>query len=77
MSPPTIGMYVQLVWGLMVEQLSCLFLVYPDFQKDFTVKSDVSGQGLGAILSQTHSDGKRHPVAYASKPCHQLKDVMQ
>ena len=26
-----------------------------------------SGQGLGAILSQTHSDGKRHPVHCASR----------
>jgi len=44
-------------------------LVYPDFQKDFTLKTDASGQGLGAtcILSQTQNDGKRHPVAYASR----------
>ena len=42
-------------------------LVYLDFQKDFTLETDASGQGLGAILSQTQNDGKRHPVAYASR----------
>ena len=42
-------------------------LAYPDFQKDFSLETDASGQGLGAILSQTQSDGKRHPVAYASR----------
>ena len=38
-------------------------LSLPDFQEPFTVETDASGNGMGAILSQ-----RGHPIAYFSKP---------
>ena len=42
-------------------------LAYPSFDKPFTVETDASISGLGAVLSQTQGDTKLHPVAYASR----------
>ena len=42
-------------------------LAYPAFDKPFTLETDASIQGLGAILSQEQEDRKLHPVAYASR----------
>ena len=42
-------------------------LAYPCFTKDFTLETDASILGLGAVLSQKQEDGKLHPIAYASR----------
>ena len=44
-----------------------LVLYYPDFNKDFILETDASIHGLSSILSQVQSDGKMHPIAYASR----------
>ena len=42
-------------------------LAYPSFDKDFTLETDASIQGLGAVLSQKQEDSRLHPIAYASR----------
>ena len=42
-------------------------LAYPCFGEGFTLETDASVQGLGAVLSQKQPDGRLHPVAYASR----------
>lgn len=39
----------------------------PDYEQPFTLYTDASGRGIGAVLSQTDEDGKEHPVAYYSR----------
>ena len=36
-------------------------------------ETDVSVQGLGAVLSQRKGDGKLHPAAYASRSLNQTE----
>jgi len=52
-------------WTAECEQLRITtpVLAYPNFDKDFSLETDASSGGLGAILTQ---DGKPHPIAYAS-----------
>ena len=52
---------------LKMKLLTSPLLAYPDFGKDFTLETDASKSGLGAILSQYQDDQKLHPVAYASR----------
>jgi len=42
-------------------------LAYPDFTKTFTLRTDSSDAGLGAVLSQTGLDGNERPIAFASR----------
>ena len=42
-------------------------LAFPDFERDFILETDASGEGLGAVLAQKHGDGAVRPVAFASR----------
>ena len=42
-------------------------LAFADYTKDFMLETDVSKEGLGAVLSQKQEDGWFHPVAYGSQ----------
>ena len=41
-------------------------LVFADYKKPFLFKTDVSKEGLGAVLLQKEAGGHYHPVAYGS-----------
>ena len=47
--------------------LQAPILAFPDFGKPFLLETDASCKGLGAVLSQKQSDGRYHPIAYASR----------
>lgn len=58
----------KVAFTVLKNKLTCApVLCYPDFSKSFCLETDASIKGLGAILSQHHSDGKLHPIAYASR----------
>ena len=46
--------------------LQAPILAFPDFGKPFLLEMDASSKGLGAVLSRKQSDGRYHPIAYAS-----------
>ena len=51
-------------------KMKCLqvpVLAFADFHKPFLLETDASSDGFGTVLSQKQSDGKYHPVAYASR----------
>ena len=39
----------------------------PDFAKPFTLQTDASARGVGAVLSQMSDTGEEHPVGYFSR----------
>ena len=47
--------------------LQAPILAFPDFGKPFLLETDASGKGIGAVLLQKQSDGRYHPIAYASR----------
>ena len=58
----------QTAFDTLREQLSSPpVLVFPDFSKSFTVDTDTSAVGLGAVISQVQDDGAEHVVAYARR----------
>ena len=42
-------------------------LLMPNQTQPFQIESDTSKYALGAVLTQTDSNGDRHPVAFMSK----------
>ncbi|KAH7719684.1 gagpol and env protein precursor [Aphelenchoides avenae] len=42
-------------------------------EKPFILYTDACKDGVGAVLHQVSSDGKEHPIAYASKSCSQAE----
>ena len=50
---------------LRTKLLTSPVLAYPDFNKDFTLETNASKCGVGAILSQYKDDQHLYPVAYA------------
>jgi RNase H-like domain found in reverse transcriptase/Reverse transcriptase (RNA-dependent DNA polymerase)/Integrase zinc binding domain/Integrase core domain/Zinc knuckle len=42
-------------------------LMTPDFSKPFTIHTDASMDGVGAILSQKDDNGHEHPIIYISR----------
>ena len=46
--------------------LQAPILSFPDFSKSFLLETDAPDKALGAVLSQKQSDGRYHPIAYAS-----------
>ena len=42
-------------------------LGYPNFEREFILKTDASLRGLGAVLSQVVDQGKTHIIAYTSQ----------
>ena len=47
--------------------VSAPILAFPDCTREFILDTDASEQGIGAVLSQIHQDGRKHVVAYASR----------
>ena len=39
----------------------------PDYRQEFTVFTDASNVGIGAVLCQPGPEGNHHPIAYISK----------
>jgi hypothetical protein len=48
-------------------------LQYPDFEIPFTLYTDASKKGLGAVLSQK-KDGKEYIIAYASRSTNKTEE---
>lgn len=49
-------------------------LSLPDLSKSFILRTDASNHGVGAVLMQIH-DGKKYPVAYASRKLKENKRI--
>ena len=57
------------IWKTQRFLTSTPVLIYPQFgnNAEFTLETDASVSGLGAVLGQRQQDGLVHPIAYASR----------
>ena len=46
---------------------TAVLLAFSDFSRGFILKTDVSGERLGAVLAQKADNDHVHPIAYASR----------
>ncbi len=46
-------------------------LTFPDYSVPFSLYTDASALGLGAVLMQPDARGKNHAIAYASRTLNQ------
>ena len=53
--------------------VSAPILAFPDCTREFILDTDANEQGIGAVLSQIHQDGREHVVAYASRVLSKLE----
>ena len=52
---------------LKMKCLTAPVLAYADFKKPFLLETEVSIEGLGAVLSQKQDDGCYHPISYTCR----------
>jgi hypothetical protein len=50
-------------------------LAHPILTDLFKLEVDASGFAMGAVLLQKKEDGKKHPIAYYSKPSAQQNAI--
>lgn len=62
-TPETDSAFNQLKTALTSDSI----LLAPDFSKPFTLTTDASYSGIGAVLSQQDSEGYHRPIAYHSR----------
>ena len=70
----------EFLWGQIQQDSFCQLkqlltsapvLAFPNFNQEFTLETDASGKGLGAILAQKQPDGLTRPIAYVSRTLQQ------